>query len=247
LRIRACIEVCLYARVPQKALRMSQQPSNADSEKSLQHDLTFESRQCTYSLYLHLGVMFTFGVASPYLNFVVGCSFVLRSMLWTTMLGRYIRLSKSSSTISDSTMLVSDLGDAWKGSVGPVWMIMTVSLFAWGFFNYDIIGDVYGPTQGGVIALAVFVGTFTFVCMVYNVHRIIIGLFPAWSARAYGDPVAFGLAATNSSRGLFQSSPRGATADVSRWNDYTFRGDPESVTGIIELAQVYKEAALPAV
>jgi hypothetical protein len=143
--------------------------------------------KCTYELYFHMSVLLTFGLASPFLGFATGCSYVVQSTAYVLFVGRIRAQARdqadraieeghgdrvdndaTASIEAVETDLEHQLHGIYDHVYGPMWLIVVTSFLFWSLFAYDMVGDVYGAEAGTTTVLVTIFVTpvLIFICVV---------------------------------------------------------------------------------
>jgi hypothetical protein len=138
--------------------------NNACADDSFRSKLSLLNRifcceQFINRVYLNLGMLFTFGLASPLL--VVGIVFDCWSNLWVMKLFILKYLSDfhastdtvatedhSCDGVAHNVLLCNSIRSMEMVSFEALGMVFIVTICFWSIFAFDMIGDVYGQVTG---------------------------------------------------------------------------------------------------
>jgi hypothetical protein len=160
--------------------------------------------KCTYELYFHMSVLLTFGLASPFLGFATGCSYVVQSTAYVLFVGRIraqvrdqaekaLEVSGSDRQQQQTQQQLAeydatagiqaaerDLEHQLRGIFdhvyGPMWLIVVTSVLFWSLFAYDMIGDVYGAEAGTAAVLVTILVTPALILVCVVLVLLLIGM-----------------------------------------------------------------------
>jgi hypothetical protein len=129
-------------------------------KKSLSDHKIFNAVQICSQLCLNAGILFTFGIANPLIVFAVAADSCALLIAYKFLINRFVRLHSFDSV---------RLAEAWRqldyaaegilaGIPGAAYSVVAFSGMFWAVFAFDMIGDVYGSTAGGLVIMVPVVG-----------------------------------------------------------------------------------------
>jgi Leucine-rich repeat (LRR) protein len=138
----------------------------------------FNATALVSRLVLNIGVMVTFGMASPLLAITICIDSYAMLTVWVGIIGRFLRIHRSkvlypSAGVQSvtSTRSQSAFANAWKrldcaiigvpsGIAAGIWLIIVLTSWFWSLFVFDMMGDVYGDVVGGCVILLPTLGSY---------------------------------------------------------------------------------------
>jgi Leucine-rich repeat (LRR) protein len=135
----------------------------------------FNSVNLMSKMCMNIGVMLTFGLASPLLALAICVDTVAVVFMFMYMVRRFISFHISADGTFDHAKeawmrIEQCTQEAVSGIHSVVWVILAFVSVFWSLFVFDMIGDVYGAVKGGVTVLLPTLGLYSLLWFVgfYN-------------------------------------------------------------------------------
>jgi Leucine-rich repeat (LRR) protein len=155
------------------ALTTASRSSNVNVTKDINaaeyHTRLFDGSMIIARRLVDLAMLFTFGLACPFVAMSIAISVLINGFTWKVMIGRYVTCFGSESYTA-RIRLERSCGDGiLRGGIEGMWIsLWTVSLF-WSLIFYEMIADENGYINGIIVSSISFVGI---PCLCYIVYMV---------------------------------------------------------------------------
>jgi hypothetical protein len=133
------------------------EPLNRESTSSrdLSSTALFDGVGLMSKLCLNIGVLVTFGLASPLLAIAVCVDSIGMSIVWKYLVGRFLAAYNDNMAWEQLEFSAKDIT---HGLPASLWMVVWLAGLFWCLFVFDMVGDIYGKLVGGIVMLCPTLG-----------------------------------------------------------------------------------------
>jgi Leucine-rich repeat (LRR) protein len=138
---------------------------------TIRRRLAFNSNSLLSKLLMNIGVLLTFGLASPLLAIAVFVDTLTVVIMWFFMVRRFVNLHAGSERGVDNSRAAWErleycTENAVTGIHSVVWVIVGFVSVFWSLFVFDMIGDVFGGEAGGFMVMCPTLGLYVLLWIV---------------------------------------------------------------------------------